>query len=352
MKLLIVNNPSPEKIDSDRQRFAEMSESLAKAGFLVQYHPVKSMQDLKKQITDFSPDLIYSAEYYLPDGIKSLTSVHAYLEDAEIPFVGSSQMILERVIAKSEIKETWKFYNIPTPAFCRITSNLAAGRVLVGFSQNASFPFILKPDKEGNSRGLDESSIVYDKTSLYSKLNEMLNLYDEVLIEEFYGDDPGLREFTVAMIGSEGHRLLMPAEILLKEKKEHRIITTADKELHRTKALPVEDAELHEMLTSFAREAFDVAEVRDYARCDILMKGKKLFALEINGLPMVPDKWFEVCAAGAGLDIDEYLTAIIMAGVVRNIRSGKTPFRMTDEMMRSLPRTVWRTLCEEGAENA
>lgn len=347
MKVLIINNPSREKIDSDRQRFTFMSESLKKAGFLVQYHPVQSLQEMIQKITEITPDIVYSAEYYLPDGKKSFASVHATLEDAGVPFVGSSHAILERVIAKSEIKETWKFYNISTPAFCRITGNLAAGRVLVGFFQATNFPYILKPDKEGNSRGLDESSIVYDKTSLYSKLDEMLKSYNEVLIEEFYGDDPELREFTVAMIGSQGHRLLMPAEILLKEKKEHRIITTADKELHRTQAIPVEDIELHEMITSFASETFDVSEVRDYARCDILMKGKKLFALEINGLPMIPDKWFEVCSAGAGLNAEQYLVAIFVAGLIRNYKSGMLHKNIPIETIRFLPRDFWRTLCEE-----
>jgi len=298
-------------------------------------------------IADYSPDIVYCADYYLPGNSGNAESVHEYLEKTGIPFIGSRHAALERVLAKSEIKETWKFLNISTPAFCCVSRDLAANRILDGFYQTSSFPYILKPNKEGNSRGLDETSIVYDKTSLDMKLEELLRTYNEVLVEEFFGDHPDIREFTVAMIGNQGHRLLMPAEITLLTKKEHRLVTTDDKDLHRTKAVPVTDAKLHSALAAFARKAFNAAEMMDYSRCDILMTGGQFYAIEINGLPMIPDKWFEICSATAGLDSDQYPAAIIMAGIVRNIRSGRVPFRLTAEMMRALPRKVWRTLCED-----
>ena len=349
MKVLIISNPSADRKDQDRIRFSRMSETLVKAGFSAEYRMVASMDSMKSTITDYSPDIVYCADYYLPGNSNKDESVHEYLEKTGIPFIGSRHAALERVLAKSEIKETWKFLKISTPAFCRIPRDLTADRILEGFYQTSSFPYILKPNKEGNSRGLDETSIVYDKSSLSMKLEELYKTYDEVLVEEFFGDRPDIREFTVAMIGNQGHRLLMPAEITLLAKKEHRLVTTDDKDMHRTKAVPVTDAKLHSALVAFARKAFNAAEMMDYSRCDILMTGGQFYAIEINGLPMIPDKWFEVCSATAGLDSEQYPAAIIMAGIVRNIRSGRVPFMLTDEMMRAFPRKIWRTLCEDHA---
>jgi hypothetical protein len=37
---------------------------------------------------------------------------------------------------------------------------------------------------------------------------------------------------------------------------------------------------------------------------------------------MVPDKWFEACARGVGLDKGQYLNAIFLSGIARNLREG------------------------------
>ena len=84
---------------------------------------------------------------------------------------------------------------------------LGAERILDGFLLTSSFPYILKPDMEGNSRGLDESSIVFNKTEMLAKTNELLKIYEGILVEEYLGDHPDLREFTVAMIGTRNRNI-------------------------------------------------------------------------------------------------------------------------------------------------
>jgi hypothetical protein len=46
----------------------------------------------------------------------------------------------------------------------------------------------------------------------------------------------------------------------------------------------------------------------------------KIYAIEINGQPMVPDRWFAACARTKNLDDDQYLNAIFWAGLVRTAR--------------------------------
>ena len=150
--------------------------------------------------------------------------------------------------------------------------------------------------------------------------------YPEILVEHYLGEDPELREFTVAMIGNGRERLNLPAEIFLLSEHSSRIITTADKNLHKTRALPVEDPGLRLKLANLADRVFKVVEVRDYARCDILFSRGKMHVIEVNGQPMLPDMWFDACATSAGLNRRDYLLAILEVALARYRLAGLPGF--------------------------
>lgn len=185
---------------------------------------------------------------------------------------------------------------------------------------------------------------MFDQISLELKLSELLETYETVLIEEYLGTYPDFREFTVAMIGNGQHKLLMPAEIALKRKKKLRIITTLDKDNHNTRANLVYDIALKEKLIAIAERAFETTGVRDYARCDVILAGGQLFAIEINGQPMIPDKWFEVCAKGAGLNSVQYINAIFLAGLSRNIKMGRGNLHVPTKMQEAIPAQIFEKL--------
>jgi len=84
----------------------------------------------------------------------------------------------------------------------------------------------------------------------------------------------------------------------------------------------VDDLAVCEELCELTIRAFHVAEVRDYSRLDVIYAGGKFYAIEINGQPMVTDKWFEACARGVGLDEAQSLNAIFLSGIARNLREG------------------------------
>jgi hypothetical protein len=65
--------------------------------------------------------------------------------------------------------------------------------------------------------------------------------------------------------------------------------------------------------------------------------GVELFAIEINGQPMVPDRWFEACASCADLGPDNYPVAIVLAAVARLQREGRSLPPIGDELWSSFP---------------
>jgi D-alanine-D-alanine ligase len=345
MKILIINNPIPAREQFSDQRFAKMVAILGDVGFNARYMRVFTIAELEKALQDEIPDIVYAANYYITDDGGKRISVSSILDEKGLPYIGSDEKVLELVLSKARLKEKWLKEGVLTPPFFRASRENVL-ETIKDIQSTGEFPYILKPDKEGNSRGLEEDSIVFGQPALQEKLNKLLVTYNEVLVEEYLGDIPGIREFTIGMIGNPGHMFLMPAEIVLKVPKEHRIITTSDKDEHHTQALPVTDPSLRKDLLRFAEKALLTAQVRDYARCDILMVGDQFYAIEINGLPMIPDKWFEICASGVGLSSSQYILAVIMAGLIRNLKNKGSRIRLTGKMIHSLPGYFWKTLCE------
>jgi len=340
VKALLLSTPKVGRFSQDEERFYLLIKALSQCGIYGRHYPLYTKNQLQIILQTERPDIVYCADYYTTEDNGTHLSIHALLDEYQIPYIGSSPDTLELVLSKSDLKAKWWLNNVSTPPYFPVQN--ISNQVLVsdGYSTLSDYPYILKPDREGNSRGLDESSIVFDQKSLEVKLDDLLKLYKEILIEKYLGNYSDIREFTVAMIGNGHHKLLMPAEITLKQKKLLRIITTEDKETHKTQALAVKDMELSRKLTSLAEQAFEVAGVRDYARCDLILADGHLYAIEINGQPMIPDKWFEVCASGIGLDPTQYINAIFLAGLVRNIKDAHSELIIPKEMMEKLPMQI------------
>ena len=344
MKVLIVYSPATGHEDADRARFSKILSTLDNDGIIGKLLPVKEKQQLLIALQDEQPDIVFSASYYVEDEFNEKRNIHTVLETLQIPYIGSAPEVLELVLSKSDLKKKWQTDHVNTPGYFLVNKGDSLKIFIDNQIAHTNYPFILKPDREGNSRGLNESSIVFDQMELASKLTALFESYDTVMVERYLGLLPGMKEFTVAMIGNGDQKLLMPARIVLKNKKKIRIVTTQDKETHNTKAIPVEDDEIKERIIALAEKAFTSAGVRDYSRCDIILAEGNLFAIEINGQPMIPDKWFESCAEFAGFTGTQYINAIILAGIVRNIYMGVQNLQIPFGLKKSIPIPVFEKI--------
>jgi len=344
LKVVLISCPKTERMQYKLRQFQKMIVAFEHGGVERQFHLIKSKEDLVKILQVEQPDLVFSIDDYTRDDANMPVHIHAILEEMKIPYVGSDPQVLELVLSKAGLKKKWALHDIPTPPFFTIKK---LGSIIEGLDNlelAAGYPYILKPNRGGNSRGLDESSIVFDKTALLSKMRELFKTYNEIMVEKYLGICPNIREFTVAMLGNGKHKLVMPARITLKQKKGLRIITTRDKDEHMTQAVPVTDDALRKRLKAFSSRAFEVAGVRDYARCDILFANDLLYAIEINGQPMIPDEWFTQCAMGVPLDTNQYLNAILLAAIARNNKQLRKKLPIPRPMNELLPARVFEQL--------
>jgi D-alanine-D-alanine ligase-like ATP-grasp enzyme len=347
MKVLIVGKATHliNEIANDQHRFSRMVSALQNGGIEAYYFSTRTVNDFQGLLDQYKPDLVFSAAYSIRDELDHPHIIHRLLEQRQIAYVGSDAATLSLALSKVELKDHWQSAGILTPKY-HVVRKTPDG-LIQGLNEALSdhnFPYILKPSKEGNSRGISQNSIVDNAYALQEAVLERLAIYDEILVEKYLGTDKNLREFTVAMIGNQYHRLLLPCEIVLKKNNGYRVITTADKDEGGTQAFSVDDPALHEKLIALAEAAFDAAGVNDYARLDVLHSRGKLYAIEINGQPMIPDRWFEACARGAGLDTDQYLNAIFLAGMVRNMQNGHATLQISGKMVEILPGDIFREI--------
>ena len=343
MKILLLACPRHGQLKQTANRFHGMISSLDQVGLCGRYYALHSADQLRSILLVEKPDIVYSANLTTICNAKEKTSIHKILADEGVPYIGSTAEVLQSVLSKSTLKDEWRKKSLQTPASILLAAAKPVTDDLKNFVNEVGFPLLLKPDREGNSRGLEENSIVFEYRTLNRKIQDLFEKYEFVLVEKFLTGE-SVQEFTVAMIGNGTNKILMPAQIKLKIKKEHRLITTSDKDEHKTMATPVSEEKLKAQLVEFAGRAFEIAGVSDYSRCDLMMIDGSLYAIEINGLPMIPDKWFEVCASGAGLNATQYILAIILAGIVRNIRSGIGNLEIPDEIRDNLPERLFNTL--------
>lgn len=324
-KILLLCSPCSNEESGIPNRIHELKQTIESLGIECCVYLATTSENVSNRLEEETPDLIWSSVYYLKDQSGLTINCHQFLEEKRIPYVGSSPEVLDLVLTKSDLKKRWISSGVRTPAW-QVVQSITE---LDSLAEWHHFPAIIKPNEEGNSRGLSQESIVDSATSAIQYLEKELSHFSSELVEHYLGYDSTLQEFTIAMVGNIPDRFLMPAEIILENIEGKRVITTSDKDLHRTRAIPVSDPELKARVIDFATQAVNAAGVEDYARLDVIWSEGDLHALEINGQPMLPDRWFDTCCEAGGMDRTAYVKHILNAAVQKwQYRSQQDTFKI------------------------
>lgn len=298
------------------------------------------VSDLVKMIQSKKPDLVFSIIYYLKNNQQEPVNTHLILDRMGILCIGSSPQVLDLVMSKSAMKEKWQISGVLTPGYQHVSCDTNGSTTgLDELIRLKTYPYIIKPDSEGNSRGIDATCILDTFSDLMDKIKQMIPDYHSLIVEEYLGGKPDLMEYTVIMVGSEEHAIYLPCEIKVMTPQARRIITTNDKEEHHTKTVPVE-GERRNLVIDFSKRAFAAAGIQDYGRLDLLYFGNQFHAIEINGQPMIPDRWFAACAQDGGMNEKQYLAAILLASVNRWKRDKNVSMDLPDDVMEILSNEI------------
>lgn len=213
-------------------------------------------------------------EGYLEWEVPSIDVIYT-LELLNLPFTGP----------------TTKLYDPPKPlmkyvAYCAgvATPNYTLVHTLADIDAIAhlQYPLFVKPAKAGDSLGVDEASLVQNKAALQQKVRNLLEEYDELLVEEYIDG----REFTVLVAANTDGKtckVFKPVEYVFPEGRAFKTYALKTSELHPDCNHPCSDPVTEAALREAAAAIFKGFSGVGYARLDFRQKPDgSLYFLEIN----------------------------------------------------------------------
>ena len=235
-------------------------------------------------------DLILNA---LHGGYGENGEIQDFFEREKIRFIGSGSEACKIAINKNYCKSIALEVGLSVPF----------GKVYNGdisIFDEFSFPFIIKPNKEGSSIGFN---IIKSKKEIHKVLRK--NIKHELIVEEFVKG----REITVSVISDE---VLPIVEIV-----PHGGIYDYDSKYVKGKTeyiVPAEiDFEVEQEIKAKTLNLYKKINCKHYARVDyILNEDNKPIFLEINTSPgMTETSLFPKSAKSANLSFDQLIKKII-----------------------------------------
>lgn len=238
--------------------------------FLNKISTYKQLKDASKKEYDIYVNL---CEGYLDWTVPSIDVIYS-LDLLNLPYTGPNTTLYDPT------KELMKYVafcaDIATPSFQIIKKISEINDIYL------SFPLFVKPAKAGDSLGIDENSLVHDIDELQKQIINIIEEYDELIIEEYIDG----REFTVlvsANVNRQTCETYTPVEFVFPENYTFKTYSLKTSELHPKANIPVTDIELKERLCNAAKDIFIAFNGVGYARLDFRMNNDgKLFFLEIN----------------------------------------------------------------------
>ena len=320
--------------------YQKMLGALRRGGIDSEYRFVTSTDALLRDLGDSAPDIVFSGAYYTfnEDGSVS-DKVHEILAGEGVAFVGSDASSLDLVLDKTALKDVWQAAGISTPGYFRLERG--------GSTPDEGFPFLIKPSKEGGSRGIEEDCVVYSRDGLL-KIADSLRArgFEELFAEQYLGR--GRREFTVAVIGQGERKIVGPSEMVLTGGGDKPLVITKHMKdgapgTRLFEPEPVRPGELRERIIGLAGRMYDAAGMRDYARCDVMIgEDGHLYGIEINGQSVI-ESYFLTGMRGLDMDHTATINAMFLAAIGRNIREGHA-LRIPEDMKRVMPSAVYDLL--------
>lgn len=271
------------------------------------------------------------------DGVAELEpSVIAILEMLHVPYTGSSSWTTAMCLRKHLVNAMLDRAGLPVPRWALVRRGDTLPVV--------GFPAIVKPAAEDASIGIEQRSVVRTVKALNDRVNSMLEIWDEVIVQRYVDG----REVNVGIVGND---ILPIAEIDFADmpKGMWRIVTYRSKwdegtvdDLGAQPRCPADlSAEMAADLRRVATAAWSAVGGEGYGRCDFRIdRNGRPWLLEVNANPdFSPDAGLARMARVAGTDYPALVRQVAQVAI------GRRPFSGTDgwaeaQMLSGMPRVA------------
>ena len=291
--------------------------SLRAAGHTV--HLVEATEDLPQWFLTHAVDLVFNIAEGT-HGPHREAQVPAILESLQVPCTGSNSITLALALDKAKTKQILASEGIPTPSWQLFPTPHAP------LNPRLEFPLIVKPNREGSSKGIWRESVVGDEPALRRQITRLYERYhQEILVEEFIDG----MELTVGIIGHDPLPILeidfspcrSSGEFFYSWRmKEFQGDTSMGliPAFHCPARL---EASMTAQVQAVALRAHRALSCVDFSRTDIRLRADGTpFVLEVNPLPGLSplESNFPVMTTAAGLSHDALIQRIVELAMARH----------------------------------
>jgi D-alanine-D-alanine ligase len=249
------------------------------------------------------------------DGVAELEApVIAVLELLGIPFTGSSSYTTALCLRKHVVNALLASAGLPVPPWITVRRG---GRI-----RSIGYPAIVKPAAEDASIGVEQRSVVRTARALRSRVDAMLETFDEVVIQRYI---PG-RELNVGIVGdtvlpiSEIDFTDMPRGLWPIVTYRSKWEKGCDEDLGSVPRCPADlPARVAHEAQRVSLEAWRLVGGRGYARVDVRVGDDgRPWILEVNANPdIAPDAGLAGMARVAGIEYGALMRQICELGIAR-----------------------------------
>ncbi len=295
-------------------------EALASLNYPVVKIAVKGdLEELEDRLCSFPPKSTFI--FNNCDGFKgnnlAAVEVIRLIERMGFKHTGAAADSIELCIDKPRCKASLQQAGIPTPryqVFERLTGSF-----------KLEFPVIVKPAVEDASMGIDLSSVVCNRESLFARVSYILEKYQQpALVEQFVAG----RELAVAMLGNGAVETLPVKEDDFSAIPDplQRVLTYESKwqpdSVYFNSIPTVIPASLtrkeEAVVRKVAVDSFRAVGLRDLGRVDIRFQNGIPYVIDINELPdLSPDAGFWKSSHVAGMTYPQMVERILTHALKR-----------------------------------
>ena len=249
--------------------------------------------------------------------------IPAICELLQIPYTGSGPLTLSLTLDKARTKEILKYHKIPTPNF------QVFEKTSEKLNSKLKFPLIIKPLREGSSKGITDNCLVNNEKELKTRIQAMVRDYDQPAIAEEY---IACREFTVGILGNKNPRILPIVEIKFDnlpkgmnkfDSYEAKWVYDNPESKHDPLVCPAKlTKKLESKIKKVCLDAYKVLDCKDWCRVDLRVRNGIPYILELNALPgMIPDpkenSRFPRAAFTSGMTYNEIINEVLNEALER-----------------------------------
>lgn len=250
------------------------------------------------------------------DGVANLEPpVVGVLELFGIPYTGSSSYTTSLCLRKHVVNAVLERAGLPIPRWTTVKRD--------GALTSVGFPTICKPAAEDASVGVEQRSVVRTMRALTARVDAMLELWDEVLVQRFIDG----REINVGIIGdtvlpiSEIDFGAMPRGMWRIVTYQSKWLVGSNEDLGAAPCCPADlPPKLATEIRRVALGAWKLVGGQGYGRVDMRVDSAgKPWILEVNANPdIAPDAGLARMAAVAGIEYPALIRTLCELGLERN----------------------------------